>query len=158
MTAGGSGGGFDELLSQMGMLQQQLSQAEERIGRQAVEGTAGGGAVVIRASGELSFDSVRIDPAVVEAGDVSVLEDLVLAAVRDAATKLGELRREAMGVAVSGALGGLFGTIGELGDDDLEDDDLEDDLDEDELEEAELVDDDEDGAGPGSGGPSGVAG
>ena len=143
MTSGNPGGGFDELLSQMGMLQQQLSDAEERIGHEAVEGSAGGGAVVVRASGELSFDAVRIDPAVVEAGDVAVLEDLVLAAVRDAASKLAQVRREAMGAAVSGALGGLFGSIGagfeddeddlaDLDDEDGDLDDEDDDLDDEE--------------------------
>ena len=158
MTAGDAGGGFDELLAQMGMLQRNLSAAEERIGHEAVEGSAGGGAVVVRASGELSFDSVRIDPAVLDAGDVTVLEDLVLAAVRDAAAKLTGLRREAMGAAVSGALGGLFGNLGELAvelddGDDLDDDDLDDDDLDDDLEDAEVVDDEEAEGGPGPGRP-----
>ena len=158
MTPGDAGGGFDEVLAQMGMLQRNLSAAEERIGHEAVEGTAGDRAVVVRASGELSFDSVRIDPAVLEAGDVTVLEDLVLVAVRDAAAKLTGLRREAMGAAVSGALGGLFGSLGELAvelDDDDEDDldDDEDDLDDDEEEDLEVVDDGEVEGGPGPGRP-----
>ena len=149
MTAGDAGGGFDELLTQMGMLQQHLSAAEQRIGHEAVEGSAGGGAVVVRASGELSFDAVRIDPAVVAEGDVSVIEDLVLAAVRDAAAKLAQLRREAMGAAVSGALGGLFGSLTpELGEDDLDDEDDFDDTD-------DFDEDDEDDEG--SGGPAGSA-
>jgi DNA-binding YbaB/EbfC family protein len=113
MAGGVPDDGMEALLSRMGMLQQHLSEAEHRIGRQVVEGSAGGGAVVIRASGELSFDAVSIDPAVVEVDDISVLEDLVLAALRDAAAKLQALRREAMGAAVSGALAGLFGTFSE---------------------------------------------
>ena len=129
MTAGNPGGGFEELLSQMGMLQQHLSAAEATIGHEVVEGSAGGGAVVVRASGELSFDAVRIDPAVLDEGDVSVLEDLVLAAVRDAAAKLQAVRREAMGAAVSGALGGLFGALGDPFADDDEDDADDDDAD-----------------------------
>lgn len=123
MTAGDVGGQFDDLLAQMGMLQQHLSAAEQSVDAVVVEGSAGGGAVVIRASGELSFDAVVIDPAVLETGDVSVLEDLVLAAVRDAAAKLRAVRQEAMGAAVSGALGGLFGTL--AGDEDDEDDEAE---------------------------------
>lgn len=143
MTAGDAGGGFDELLAQMGMLQQHLSAAEQSVGRESVEGSAGGGAVVIRASGELSFDAVHIDPAVLDTDDVSVVEDLVLAAVRDAAVKLQTLRKEAMGAAVSGALGGLFGAIGELDEDEDEDDDVLD---------VEDVDDEEDEApGPPTG-------
>lgn len=136
MTAGNPGGGFEELLAQMGMLQQHLSDAEATVGHEVVEGSAGGGAVVVRASGELSFDAVRIDPAVLDEGDVSVLEDLVLAAVRDAAAKLQAVRREAMGAAVSGALGGLFGTLGDPFAVDDDDDDMDEDEDDDEDERA----------------------
>lgn len=107
--AGSDGGdGLGDLFAQMSLLQRGLAAAQASIGGEVVEGSAGGGAVVVRASGELSFDSVRIDPAAVALGDVQVLEDLVLAAVRDAAAKLADLRRETMGAAVSGALGGLL--------------------------------------------------
>jgi len=150
----GDGGGLDELLNQMGMLQAHLSQAEESIGHEQVEGSAGGGAVIVRASGEFSFDAVLIDPAVMDAGDVSIVEDLVLAAIRDAAAKLQGVRQQAMGAAVSGALGGLFGTLS-AGASDLDDlDDLDED---DEDDEDDDLDGDEQGppasSGPLAGGP-----
>ena len=59
-------------------------------------------------SGEFSFDSVKIDPAVLADGDVSLLEDLVLAALRDGAAQLLELRKQAMGEAVGNAPSGLL--------------------------------------------------
>src|SRR5665213_1986791 len=96
----GLGGIFEE----MQRLQQQLAEAEAASSASEVVGDAGGGAVRITASGEFSFNSVTIDPDVVAAGDVAMLEDLVLAALRDATTKLIELRRAAMGQAVGGAL------------------------------------------------------
>lgn len=101
----GLGGIFEE----MQRLQEQLAQAEAASSASEVEGTSGGGAVRITASGEFSFDNVSIDPQVVVAGDVSMLEDLILAALRDATTKLIELRKSAMGQAVGGALSAMLG-------------------------------------------------
>ena len=101
----GLGGIFEE----MQRLQQQLAEAEAASSAAEVEGTSGGGAVRITASGEFSFNSVTIDPQVVAAGDVSMLEDLMLAALRDATTKLIELRKTAMGSAVAGALSAMLG-------------------------------------------------
>jgi len=105
-------GGVGDLLAQMQELQQRLADAEAVAGAGGVEGTSGGGAVRIRASGDFSFTSVEIDPAVVDPGDVQLLEDLVLAAIRDATAKLADVRRKAMGTAVSSALEGLLGGVG----------------------------------------------
>jgi DNA-binding YbaB/EbfC family protein len=93
----------------MTQIQANLASVESEVNSRQVTGQAGGGIVTATASGEFSFDRIRIDPSVVNASDVALLEDLVLAAVRDAASKLIELRRNAMGGAVSEALGGLFG-------------------------------------------------
>lgn len=101
----GLGGIFEE----MQRLQQQLAEAEAASSASEVEGTSGGGAVRITASGEFSFNKVTIDPQVVAAGDVAMLEDLILAALRDATAKLIELRRNAMGQAVGGALSAMLG-------------------------------------------------
>src|SRR5487761_2750775 len=101
----GLGGIFEE----MQRLQHQLAEAEAASSAVEVEGSSGGGAVRITASGEFSFNSVTIDPQVVAAGDVSMLEDLMLAALRDATSKLIELRKTAMGSAVGGALSAMLG-------------------------------------------------
>ncbi|HVC25341.1 MAG TPA: YbaB/EbfC family nucleoid-associated protein [Acidimicrobiales bacterium] len=100
------------LLSQMQQLQESVARAEAAATARHVTGTAAGGAVTVTASGELSFDAVTIDASVVDPADVAMLEDLVLAAVRDAAAKLLAMRREAMGDVVQSALEGLFGPGG----------------------------------------------
>lgn len=101
----GLGGIFEEIER----LQRQLASAEATAEGVEVEGSAGGGAVRIAASGEFDFRRVHIDPAVLSDGDPALLEDLVLAALRDATTKLLALRRSAMNDAVGGALAGLLG-------------------------------------------------
>lgn len=96
------------LLSQLQQFQQQVTEAQEQLGAEEVEGSAGGGAVRIRVSGELSFTSVQIDPQVLASGEVQVVEDLVLAALRDASAKLQSARQTALGSAMGDVLGALF--------------------------------------------------
>lgn len=77
------------------------------------EGTAGGGAVRVSASGAMEFRSVTIDPDAVAAGDVELLQDLVLAALNhlaaNIAEQMAEVQRAAMGGVDLAGLGGLFG-------------------------------------------------
>ena len=111
---GGEGGGlpdFGSLLSQLGQVQENLRQAQEQAAQTVVEGSAGGGAVRVTVTGGLDFQSVRIDPSVVEPEDLDMLEDLVLAAVRDAVDKANRLSSEAIG-GITGDLGGLLGGAG----------------------------------------------
>ena len=74
-----------------------------------VEGTAGGGLVTVAVDGHFDFKSVSIDPKAIDPDDLSILEDLVLAALRDAAGQLREGQSGAMGGMDLGGLGGLLG-------------------------------------------------
>ena len=76
---------------------------------QVYEGHAGGGAVVVRATGDLEFESVTIDPEVVDPSDVEMLQDLVLAALHDLASTMSAAQHEAMGALGALDLGGLLG-------------------------------------------------
>jgi DNA-binding YbaB/EbfC family protein len=69
---------------------------------QVYEGVAGGGVVRVRAGGDMAFESVVIDPEVVDPADVEMLQDLVLAALHDLTARMAEAQQQAMG-----ALGGL---------------------------------------------------
>lgn len=117
-TFPGDGADLSDLLSH---LQQQVAGAQEQLGAEEVEGTSGGGAVRIRVSGELSFNAVHIDEEVIAAGEARVVEDLVLAALRDAATKLSRAREAVLGNAMGDMLGSLF--LPEDGEADEEDED-----------------------------------
>jgi DNA-binding protein YbaB len=76
---------------------------------QVYEGHAGGGAVVIRATGDLQFESVTITPDVVDPADVEMLQDLVLAALHDLANTMADAQQAAMGALGGLDLGGLLG-------------------------------------------------
>jgi len=102
-------GGFDlsGLLAQAQSMQQQLLDAQSSVAEQVVEGQAGGGVVKVRVTGGFDFQAVTIDPSVVDPADVEMLQDLVLAAVRDALGRINELNAQAMG-GFGGALEGLL--------------------------------------------------
>jgi len=77
---------------------------------QTYEGHAGGGAVVVRATGDLQFESVTITPEVVDPADVEMLQDLVLAALHDLAATMAEAQQAAMGALGGLDIGGLLGS------------------------------------------------
>ena len=76
-------------------LMKQLQQAQERIQAEiaalVIEASAGGGMVKVEMDGQKQVRSLKIDPEVVDRNDVEMLQDLVLAAVREAQEKVGGL-------------------------------------------------------------------
>ena len=97
---------FGSLLKQAQAMQEQFMQARATAAEAEAEGQAGGGMVKVRVSGGMEFKKVTIDPSVVDQSDVEMLEDLVLAAVRDAVARATELSEKAMGSVDLGPLGG----------------------------------------------------
>lgn len=87
------------ILQQAQQMQQELTAAE-------VTGTAGGGLVSAVMSGGGELKSLTIDPKVVDPDDVETLSDLIVAAVRDANSKVQGLAMNMMGP-LAGGLGGL---------------------------------------------------
>ncbi len=104
---------MNALLQQAMNMQSQLAEAQEHAARQIVEGSAGAGLVRVEMTGAGEVVKVHIDPGVVDPSDVSMLEDLVVAALHDAASKVAALQQQAMGglgdMLGGGGLGGLLG-------------------------------------------------
>ena len=98
-----------DLMKQAQKMQEQLMEAQAAAAEQVVEGQAGGGVVKVAVTGGMEFQSVHIDPDAVDPDDVTMLEDLVLAAIHDAVGKVNELSQQAMGGLDLGGLGGLLG-------------------------------------------------
>ena len=97
------------LLKQAQKMQEQMMQARAAAEEAEIEGQSGGGVVKVRVNGAMEFLSVSIDPSAVDPDDVGMLEDLVLAAIRDAVGKTSEVAEQAMGGIDLGSLGGLLG-------------------------------------------------
>lgn len=108
LGGGAEGGGMPDLGGLMEQAQQMLAGAQEAA-ETIVEGTSGGGMVKVEVDGSFNFHSVTIDPSVVDPTDVEMLNDLVLAALRDAVTQVQDSQSDAMGGMDLGGLGGLLG-------------------------------------------------
>ncbi len=87
--------------SMMKQAQQMQQRMQEEIAQIRVEASAGGGMVTVKMDGHKSVLGVTIDPEV--AGDVEMLQDMVMAAVNEAAKKVDEEAQSKMG----GLLGGM---------------------------------------------------
>jgi hypothetical protein len=89
----------------------QAQQMQERLQRElaetVVEVSVGGGMVTVRMNGHKLLESVKIDPEVIDPEDPAILEDLVKAAVNEAARKVDETMQGKMGSMASN-LPGIF--------------------------------------------------
>ena len=83
-------------------MQQRLMKAQEELGNEIVEGTAGGGAVTIKMNGHKQVQAVKIDPAAVDPEDVETLEEMLLTAIGDASAKAEQLAAQRMGALTGG--------------------------------------------------------
>ena len=84
-------------------MQANMAKAQEELTAATVEGTAGGGAVVVVLTGTQDIKSIRIQKDAVDPEDVETLQDLVVAAFSDALKKSRELAAQRLG----GVTGGL---------------------------------------------------
>ncbi|MDD5643921.1 MAG: YbaB/EbfC family nucleoid-associated protein [bacterium] len=101
---------FGKLMKQAKKLQEDMLEAQKKLSELTVEGTAGGGAVKTVCNGELRVQDIKIKPEVLKDIDADMLEDLVLASLRDAQDKAKKASEEVMGK-VSGPIGGVPGLM-----------------------------------------------
>jgi len=86
-------------------MQRQMQQIQEELGQTTVEGSAGGGAIVVLMNGHREVQNVKISAEVVDPEDVEMLQDLMLAAINDASKKAQDLAEERMGPLMGGMPG-----------------------------------------------------
>ena len=92
-------------------LMKQAQQMQEKMQRElaelVVEASTGGGMVAVKMSGHKQLLAITIDPEVLDPADPAMLQDLVLAAVNEAARKVDEAMQSRLG----GLAGGLPGMM-----------------------------------------------
>jgi DNA-binding YbaB/EbfC family protein len=84
-------------------MQQEMLRVQNELEAATVGGSAGGGVVSATVTGKQELVSIQIDPSAVDADDVEMLQDLVVAAVNDALRASRELAEQKM----AGVTGGL---------------------------------------------------
>ena len=97
----------NKMMAQVQQMQEQMRVAQEELAKETVSASAGGGAVKATMTGGMELVSIEIDPEVLDAEDVEMLQDMVLAAVNEAINSSQELANK--------KLGGVTGGLGDLG-------------------------------------------
>ena len=110
------GGGFDmgALLQQAQQMQQQMVAAQEELAAAEVEGTIGDGLVTVTVNGAGELRGVKIRRGSFDPDDTEDLEDMIVAAYRDARGRADAQAAETFGPLASG-LGPLGGDLGGSG-------------------------------------------
>lgn len=98
----GGMGALQGMMKQAQKMQEQIQVAQQQAELFESEGSAGGGAVKIVASGKNRLVSVKIDAQVVQSGDTEMLQDLILAAANDALNKVQENTKKELGKVTGG--------------------------------------------------------
>jgi nucleoid-associated protein EbfC len=102
-------GNFSDLMKQAQRMQRDMGRIQEELKERFVEGSAGDGAVKVVISGALELVKVEIDPDAVDTEDMSLLEDLVTAAVNAGIKKAEELKQSEMSKVTGGMnMPGMF--------------------------------------------------
>ena len=109
-------GGFDmnALLQQAQQMQEQMMAAQQELADTVVDGTVGDGLVTVTVNGTGELVGVQIRKDSFDPADTEDLEDLIVAAYRDAKTKVEALAAETLGP-LAGGLPGMGGAEGDTG-------------------------------------------
>src|SRR5215470_1473555 len=88
----------------MSQAKQQYETLQKKMQETVVDASSGGGAVNVKMDGRKQLLSLKIDPEAVKSGDIEMLQDLITAAVNEAARKIDQ--------AMQSTLGGMLGGMG----------------------------------------------
>ena len=94
---GGGMGNMQNLLKQAQKMQAQMQAKQEEVATKEIETSAGGGAVVVKATGDKVIKEIIIKKDVVDKDDVEMLQDLILTAVNEALSKADSMMQSELG-------------------------------------------------------------
>ncbi|MFH0947336.1 MAG: YbaB/EbfC family nucleoid-associated protein [Planctomycetota bacterium] len=102
-------GDFTGLLKQAQKMQKEMGRVQEELKDRVVEGSSGGGMVTVHVNGNMDVLAIKIDPEVIDPKEAEMLEDLILAAVKQGVEKARELGKKELGKLTGGlSLPGMF--------------------------------------------------
>jgi hypothetical protein len=90
------------MMKRLQELQDQVAEAQSSLEEEVVEASVGGGAVVVEMTGAQELRSISIEPEVLDPDDVEMLEDLILAAFKEAQEKSQQLAADKLGPLTGG--------------------------------------------------------
>lgn len=90
-------GNMQNLLKQAQKMQEDLKTKQEQVSQKEIEASSGGGAVIVKATGDKVIKQITIKKEVVDPDDVEMLQDLILTAVNDALSQADSLMKSELG-------------------------------------------------------------
>jgi len=84
------------LMKQAQQMQSKMQEMQTRLESIDVEGVAGAGLVAVTLNGKGDLRRVKIDPKLADPADIEMLEDLIVAAHRDAKSRIDAMAQEEM--------------------------------------------------------------
>lgn len=96
---GGFGGGMNmqNMIRQAQKMQADMEQKKQELAKTELIGASGGGMVEVVITGANEIKAVRIKREAVDPEDVEMLEDLIMAAIKDAQAKSAQLNKDTLG-------------------------------------------------------------
>ena len=96
------------LLKQAHAMQKKMEESQEKLAKEEVTGTAGGGAVEVVLNGKFEMKKIHIEPELLKDGDAEMLEDLIMVAYAEAHKLADKKMSESMQSVTGGLnLGGM---------------------------------------------------
>jgi nucleoid-associated protein EbfC len=97
---GGFGGGMpnmQQLMKQAQKMQQEVASKQAEVSSKLFEASTGGGAIIVKCTGDKVIKEIKIKKDVVDPDDVEMLEDLILTAVNECLNKAENAMQSSMG-------------------------------------------------------------
>jgi hypothetical protein len=91
-----------QIMKQVQKMQQQMEKIQEELAHKTVEAAAGGGMVRVTANGKQEIISIKISPEAIDPADMSMLEDLIAAAINEALRSSRNLMQEELAKVTGG--------------------------------------------------------
>lgn len=90
------------MMKQVKDMQDRMQRVQEELAAIEVDGTAGGGLVTVTLNGKGDMKRVHIDPSLMKPEEAEIVEDLIVAAMSDAKTKVEARLQEKMAEVTGG--------------------------------------------------------
>jgi nucleoid-associated protein EbfC len=104
----------NNMMAQMQQMQEDMAKAQAALENETVTVTAGGGAISIVVTGHQRVQSIKIDPELLDAEEIEMLQDMLVAGINSAIEQSQTMAAERM-EGITGNMGGLTDMLGGLG-------------------------------------------
>lgn len=93
---------INNIMQQAKSMQEKMAKIQEDLSKKTLTGTAGGGMVEVTINGQGEILNISIEEVVIDPGEATMLQDLIVAATNDAIRRAKELSQQELGSLTGG--------------------------------------------------------